>query len=61
MTWLDLAWYVPLMLVIATVVGAAGRDDPREIRAVIRRRFLEFTVMVAVVGVAIWMIVSYLA
>ena len=61
MSWLDLAWYVPLMLAIATVVGAAGRDDPQEIRATVRRRFIEFTVMVAVVGVVIRLIVIYLA
>ena len=57
MTWLDLAWFPPLMLVIAIVVGAAGRDDAREIRAVVRRRFIEFTLMVAVVGVVIRLIV----
>jgi uncharacterized protein HemY len=59
-TWLDVAWFVPLMLAIAVVVGATGRNEAGEIRAAVRRRFLEFTVMVLAVGVVIRLVVIYL-
>jgi hypothetical protein len=57
MTWADLLWLPPLMLAIATVVGAAGRRIG--FARAIRRAFLGLTL--GVVGVAVFVRILVIA
>lgn len=60
MSWLDLIWFPPLMLAIAVVVGAVGRE-PGEVRPAIVRTFFTLAGAVIVVGLIVRLIVQLLA
>ena len=56
----DALWFLPLMLAIAAVVGAAGRH-PGELGTGIRRAFVGLTLGVLAVGAVVHVIVLLFA
>jgi hypothetical protein len=53
MRWIDLLWLPPVMLAVATVLGATGREGVRVIGRAIVHTFVFLTIGVLVVGVVI--------
>jgi len=59
--WTDLLWLPPVMLAVAVVLGATGRDGVRTIGRSIWRTFVFLTIGVLAVGVAIHIIARVFA
>ena len=57
MTWVDLLWFPPLMLAIAVVVGAAGRDRG-EMQGAVKRAFFGLSVAVVLVALIVRVVVE---
>ena len=53
MSLLELAWFLPLMLAIALVLGVTGARGRTFVLREARRRFVGLTIMVVVVGLLI--------
>jgi len=60
MTWAELLWLPPLVLAIAIVVGAAGRQ-PGEIAVAVRRAFVALLLGVIAVAAVVRILVIVLA
>ena len=60
MTLLDLLWFPPLMLAVAVVVGAAGRQRG-EIAVAVRRTFVALVLGVVAVSAIVRVVVTLLA
>lgn len=61
MTLLDLLWLPPVMLAVALVLGAAGRNGAREIRSAVLRTFVGLTLGVVLVGIVIHVVARVFA
>ena len=61
MRWIDLMWLPPVMLAVAVVLGATGRDGVRTIGRAIWHTFVFLTVGVLVVGVVIHLVARVFA
>ncbi|MDJ0523047.1 MAG: hypothetical protein QNJ90_13335 [Planctomycetota bacterium] len=53
MRWIDLVWLLPVMLAVAIVLGATGRQGVRTIMRSIMSSFVYLTIGVLTVGVVI--------
>jgi hypothetical protein len=58
---LELAWFLPLMLAIALVLGITGARGRAFVLRETRRRFVGLTLMVVVVGLVIRLLVTSFA
>jgi hypothetical protein len=56
----DLLWYFPIAIAVALVVGAAGRDRPRQIVAGAAHALWTLTLVVGGVGLVIRVLVALL-
>ena len=56
MRWIDLLWLPPVMLAVATVLGATGREGVRVIGRAIVHTLVFLTIGVLVVGVVIHLV-----
>lgn len=61
MTLLDLAWFPPLVLAIAVVLGACGSRPDGEIPRTIVHRFVQLLVGLTAVGVVVHTVVLLFA
>lgn len=61
MSWQEQFWLLPVMVAIAVVLGAAGREGRREIRGAIVHTFVVLTLGVVLVGVVIHVIARVFA
>jgi hypothetical protein len=60
MTFLDLVWYFPLAIAAALVVGASGRDRPKEVVRGAVHAFWTLLLVVGGVGLTIRLLVVLL-
>ena len=61
MRWIDLVWLPPVLLAVALVLGAAGRNGFHVIRRAVVRTFIGLMLGVIVVGVVIHVIANVFA
>jgi len=61
MSWGDLLWLPPIMLAVAIVLGAAGRNGTQNISRSILQTFVALTLGVIAVGVAIHVVAEIFA
>ena len=61
MSWGDLLWLPPIMLAVAIVLGAAGRNGSKNISRSILQTFVALTLGVIAVGIAIHVVAEIFA
>ena len=61
MRWIDLIWLLPVMLAVAVVLGATGRDGVRAIGRSIWHTLILLTIGVIAVGLVIHIVARVFA